>query len=78
MVVTMIVIIYKTRTRLRILNGVLIIQDAERHDMTTEEDNEDINGDDEDGDDEDGDDSNGDGAPGKWLGESKEPRRQGK
>ena len=73
MVVTMIVIIYKTRTRLRILNVILIIQDAERHDMTTDEDNEDINGDDE-----NGDDNNGDGAPGKWQGESKEPPRQGK
>ena len=85
MVVTMIVIIYKTRTRLRILNVILIIQDAERHDMTTDEDkddddkdDEDINGDDENGDDDDDDDNNGDGAPGKWLGESKEPRRQGK
>ena len=78
MVVTMIVFISRTRIRIRISSVILIIQDAERHDMTTEEDNEDINGDDEDGDDEDGDDINGDGAPGKWLGESKEPRRQGK
>ena len=85
MVVTMIVIISWTRIIIWILNVIMIIQDAEKHDRTTDEDkdDEDINGDDkngdgEDGDDDDDDDNNGDGAPGKWQGESKEPRRQGK